>query len=176
LPSIEPITSQPVGPSESSGSSGRYVYSTAPNNSTRVQYVKAGNDRQYNGTESVSGVQLVVNKTNIAPYVEKSFEIKLKGGDVNLRPLNNLDQNYQALGDLIGSSKLTMLGPEGAVVEYDVSVKLSGLEIKPLNSDSTHFIDVNRTAVIGAAILEATGVNKISADMIKTIFLDLTNR
>jgi hypothetical protein len=117
-----------------------------------------------------------VNKANIAPYVEKSFEIKLKGGDVNLRPLNNLDQNYQALGDLIGSSKLTMLGPEGAVVEYDVSVKLSGLEIKPLNSDSTQFIDVNRTAVIGAAILEATGVSKINADMIKTIFLDLTNR
>jgi len=66
-----------------------------------------------------------------------------------------------------------MTNPGVGTVEYTVSMKQGGMEIKPLNSESAKFIEENRGAVVGGGVLSLAKELSISADKIKTIFLDL---
>ncbi|MFM1911854.1 MAG: hypothetical protein RJB18_1245, partial [Pseudomonadota bacterium] len=120
-----------------------------------------------------SGAKLVVMRPGQAPVVEKAYEIKLKNDAVTLRPVDSLDQNYQGSGNLISSTKLTIKTPAGGNVDFTVSMKQGGMEIKPLNADSAKFIEENRSAVVGSGALSVARDLKISVDKIETIFLDL---
>jgi hypothetical protein len=127
-----------------------------------------------NALETINpGAQLVVSRPGQAAELQKGYEIKLKGNTVDLRPVNEVDPNFQDPGNLIGATKLTVPNPNGSSLEFTVSMKQGGLEITPSNVEASKFAEENRATVIGGGVL---GIKKdlgVEPDKIRTIFLDL---
>ena len=110
----------------------------------------------------------------MAPVVEKGFEITFKGKeDVNLRPLDNLDQNYQALGDVIGKTNFQVLGANGNKFDFEATLKNGGFEIKPTNTQSAQYAEQFKNQTVAAAALDIVQKLDLNVDQIKTIFIDL---
>lgn len=123
--------------------------------------------------ESVNpGAQLVVMRPGQAAELQKGYEIKVKGNSVDLRPVNEVDPNFQDPGNLLGATKLSVQNPNGGTFEYTVSMKQGGLEITPSNIEASKFAEENRGAVIGGGVLSVKKDLSIEADKIRTIFLD----
>ena len=117
--------------------------------------------------------QLVLLRPNVAPIVERGYEIKIGGDEVNLRPIDKIDQNYQAAGATIGQSVASINTGQGPALQYAVTLKDGGLEIKPLSAQAATYVENNRSAVIGGSVLEAYQGISNSVDKIRTIFIDL---
>jgi hypothetical protein len=110
----------------------------------------------------------------VAPVVEKGYEITLKGKDeANLRPLDNLDQNYQALGDTIGKTQFQITSPNGAKVDFEATLKNGGLEIKPTTAQAAQFVEEFRAQTVASGVLDVVQKLDFNVDQIKTIFIDL---
>ena len=121
----------------------------------------------------IPGTQLVILKPNVAPVVEKGYEITFKGKDeANLRPLDNIDQNYQALGDIIGKTQFQVKNPNGAKVDFEVTLKNGGLEIKPTTPQAAQFAEEFRTQTVAGSVLDVVQKLDFNVDQIKTIFID----
>ena len=97
-----------------------------------------------------------------------------QGIQVSLRPLNTVDQNYQAGGAVISSSRFSVQSNSGgAPLLFNVSMKQGGLEIQPVNQAAVQFANQNRNAVVGGAVLEAVRNMGVTPQNVRTIFLDL---
>ena len=122
----------------------------------------------------IPGAQLVILKPNAAPVVEKGYEITLKGKDeTSLRPLDTIDQNYQAPGDLIGKTQFQITSPNGAKVDFEATLKNGGLEIKPTTPEAAQYVEQFRTQTVASGVLDVVQKLDFNVDQIKTIFIDL---
>ena len=122
----------------------------------------------------IPGAQLVILKSNVAPIVEKGFEINFKGKEeVNLRPLDSIDQNYQALGDTIGKTNFQVLGANGNKLDFEATLKNGGFEIKPTTPQSAQYAEQFKNQTIAAGVLDIVQKLDLNVDQIKTVFIDL---
>ncbi len=127
-----------------------------------------------NALESINpGAQLVISRPGRAAELQKGYEIKVKGNNVDLRPVDSVDPNFQDPGNLIGATKIVVPNPSGGTFEYTASMKQGGLEITPANVDASKFAEENRAVVIGGGVLGVKRDVGVAPDMIRTIFLDL---
>ena len=119
-----------------------------------------------------TGAQLVVTRPNVAPVVEKGYEITVKGQSAILRPIDQISQEYEKAGDLVGRSAVTLKAPNGAM-DFTIEMRTGGLVIEPKTLEAAKFVEENRTAVIGAGAIEVISKMNIPADMIRTIFINI---
>jgi hypothetical protein len=119
-----------------------------------------------------TGAQLVITRPNVAPVVEKGYEITVKGQSAVLRPIDQISQEYEKAGDLVGRSAVSLKAPSGAM-DFKVEMRTGGLVIEPRTPEAAKFVEENRTAVIGAGAIEVISNLKIPADMIRTIFINI---
>jgi hypothetical protein len=127
-------------------------------------------------TENVlPSVQLVLRKPNVAPAVEKGYEIKLsdKNQTVTLRPIDKIDPNYQELGGEIGKTEFRVLAGNGIPYNYTVFMREGGMEILPSNLSAIQYVENNRDAVIRDAVKSVVNNIKVEPSLIRTIFIDL---
>ena len=79
----------------------------------------------------------------------------------------------QAAGKLIAGKEMLISTSSGSAIRFTVNMREGGLEILPNNPAALIYIQQNRAAVIGKAVIEVVKNLDISADRIKTIFLEL---
>ncbi|MBU3541658.1 hypothetical protein ICE94_00015 [Polynucleobacter sp. MWH-Loch1C5] len=115
--------------------------------------------------------QLVVLRPDRPPTVERGYEIRLKDDQVNIRPIDKIDQNYQGLGNVIDRVSISLDGG-GTRVGYQVSLHDGGLHFKPDNATSASYIEDNRATVIKEGINQMYRRVNDSIDRIRTIFID----
>ena len=124
------------------------------------------------GTPIQSGVQLVVERPNVAPVVEKTYAVSQSNQQVELRPVDQIDQNYAQPGQPIGTTQFNATNAAGNV-QYNVEARDGGLIIRPTTNAGFAFAEQNQASVVGQAILEVQRQLSLTADQIKTIFVDL---
>jgi hypothetical protein len=115
--------------------------------------------------------QLVVLRPGRPPTVERGYEIRVKDEQVNLRPIDRIDQNYQALGDVIDRVSINLLATGGSVA-YQVTFHDGGLHFKPMSAAAASYIEDNRAQVLREGINAMYSKVSNSVDRIRTIFID----
>jgi hypothetical protein len=123
------------------------------------------------------GARLVILEPDRAPFVEKGYEIKVNSNEIKLRALDDIDQNYQALGQsLSNAANFSVRDPiSGNNLDFNVVVNESGLVIQPLNQEAASFTNAQRTPAIGGAVRSAVSDLGFDVEAFTTIFIDFTN-
>ncbi len=178
-PNNNPPGNNPPGPNNDSGPNKgsapevtKYTYSL--NNETTS--VNRQTTIPSNAVETSNpGAQLVILKPDQAPFVEKGYEIKMKGNEATLRALDQIDQNYQNAGkEISAKSTFKIEDANGQSYQYDVVGKEGGLVIIPSDKASADFADKGRTPLLGAAVQQASKELQFDVESFRTIFIDFT--
>ena len=119
----------------------------------------------------------MVLEPNKAPYVEKGYEIKVKSSEIQLRPIDEIDQNYQALAQPLSEKASFAVNDQasGQQLDFTVEVNESGLVIQPNNEAAAAFANSQRSASIGGGVKAAVEDLGFDVESFSTIFIDLTN-
>ena len=117
---------------------------------------------------------IIVLKPGQEPKVDKEYEVSIRGNDAILKEQTDIiDKTITNPGKSIGSARFSIENDKGKILEYNMVVRESGLEIRPLSFDALLFADKNKATVAGAAMIDVANNLKLPVDGIKTILFDL---
>ena len=119
-------------------------------------------------------IKIIVLKPGQEPKVDKEYEVSIRGNDAILKEQTDIiDKTITNPGKSIGSARFSIENDKGKILEYNMVVRESGLEIRPLSFDALLFADKNKATVAGAAMIDVANNLKLPVDGIKTILFDL---
>ena len=119
-------------------------------------------------------VKIIILKPGAEPVVDKEYQVTIRGNDAILKEnMDVADKTITSPGKSIGSARFSIENDKGKILEYNLVVRESGLEIRPLSFEALQFADKNKATVAGAAMIDVVNNLKLSVDSIKTIILDL---
>lgn len=119
-------------------------------------------------------VKIIILKPGAEPVVDKEYQVTIRGNDAILKEnMDVADKTITSPGKSIGSARFSIENDKGKILEYNLVVRESGLEIRPLSFEALQFADKNKATVAGAAMIDVVNNLKLSVDNIKTIILDL---
>jgi filamentous hemagglutinin family protein len=119
-------------------------------------------------------VKIIILKPGAEPVVDKEYQVTIRGNDAILKEnMDVADKTITSPGKSIGSARFSIENDKGKILEYNLVVRESGLEIRPLSFEALQFADKNKATVAGAAMIDLVNNLKLSVDNIKTIILDL---
>ena len=119
-------------------------------------------------------VKIIILKPGAEPIVDKEYQVTIRGNDAILKEnMDVADKTITSPGKSIGSARFSIENDKGKILEYNLVVRESGLEIRPLSFEALQFADKNKATVVGAAMIDVVNNLKLSVDSIKTIILDL---
>jgi len=119
-------------------------------------------------------VKIIILKPGAEPIVDKEYQVTIRGNDAILKEnMDVADKTITSPGKSIGSARFSIENDKGKILEYNLVVRESGLEIRPLSFEALQFADKNKATVAGAAMIDVVNNLKLSVDSIKTIILDL---
>jgi len=119
-------------------------------------------------------VKIIILKPGAEPIVDKEYQVTIRGNDAILKEnMDVADKTITSPGKSIGSARFSIENDKGKILEYNLVVRESGLEIRPLSFEALQFADKNKATVVGAAMIDLVNNLKLSVDNIKTIILDL---
>ena len=150
-------------------SGNQYTYSLSQGGAYEVYLPK---DRVDVLESDKTDTQLVITRPNDSYVVEKGYQIAVRGMSAILTPIDQLSQEYEKPGDLIGRSVLTVKAPNGPM-GFTIEMRTGGLIIEPTSIDAASFVEQYKIAVIGAGALEVISRLGIPADMVRTIFINI---
>jgi hypothetical protein len=119
-------------------------------------------------------IKIIVLKPGAEPVVDKEYQVTIRGNDAILKENTDVvDKTITGPGKSVGSARFSIENDKGKILEYNMVVRESGLEIRPLSFEALQFADKNKATVAGAALIDVTNNLKLPVSGIKTIILDL---
>lgn len=122
------------------------------------------------GIRVTTGVKVVLLEPNQPPVAQKAVEVQQDNKQLELRPIDEVDQNFGAPGEVIASVTFRT-APDATAFTADLTT--GGLVIHATGDAGREMATGHRDLMIASALLEVQRSLSISADRISTIFIDM---
>ena len=121
--------------------------------------------------------KIVVIKDNLNANVESLYTEKNDGGNISTDFIDEEEKkNLINLVDVIEEKTIVLKISETEAYNYKLEFRQKGLVIKPLDTNSGYFANLNKSVVIKSAITEIKNIAGYLKNQIKTIIFDLANK
>ena len=120
--------------------------------------------------------KIVVIKDNLNTNVESLYTEESGSGKLSTDFIDEEEKNkYDKPGDIIEEKIIVLKISDNESYNYKLEFRQKGLVIKPLDTNSGYFANLNKSVVIKSAITEIKNIAGYLKNQIKTIIFDLAN-
>ena len=121
--------------------------------------------------------KVVVIKDNLNPNVENVYTEKTDGGKTSTAFIDEEEkEKFDDPGNVIDEKTIVLKISDNEAYNYKLEFRQKGLVIKPLDTNSGYFANLNKNVVIKSAITEIKNIAGYLKNQIKTIIFDLANK
>ena len=121
-----------------------------------------------------SKAKVIILRPNSTPKTEGIYEFQVADKESTLNPPEDASEDFQRLGKIIGVTEyLIEISSLNVIYNYELEIRNGGILIKPKNSESFDYAELNKTTVIDKAIGVVQEDFGIPSFQIKTIVIDL---
>ena len=121
--------------------------------------------------------KIVVIKDNLNTNVESLYTEKNDGVNISTDFIDEEEkEEFDKPGDLVKEKIIILKISDNEAYNYKLEFRQKGLVIKPLDTNSSYFANLNKSVVIKSAITEIKNITGYLKNQIKTIIFDLANK
>ena len=127
--------------------------------------------------DSNVSAKIVVIKDNLNANVESLYTEKSDGVNISTDFIDEEEkEKFDKPGNIIEEKTIILKISENEAYNYKLEFRQKGLVIKPLDTNSGYFANLNKSVVIKSAITEIKNIAGYLKNQIKTIIFDLANK
>ncbi|MDC0976295.1 YDG domain-containing protein, partial [Alphaproteobacteria bacterium] len=121
--------------------------------------------------------KIVVVKDNVNTKVDSLYTEDSGGGKLSTDFIDGEEkEKFDKPGDIIEEKTIVLKLSDNETYNYKLEFRQKGLVIKPLDTNSSYFANLNKNVVIKSAITEIKNIGGYLKSQIKTIIFDLANK
>jgi hypothetical protein len=121
--------------------------------------------------------KIVVVKDGLNANVESLYTEESAGGKLSTDFIDEEEkEKFDKPGDIIEEKTIVLKISDNETYNYKLEFRQKGLVIKPLDTNSGYFANLNKSVVIKSAITEIKNIAGYLKNQIKTIIFDLANK
>ena len=166
------ISSNVINSSNSSSSGRQLLILNNSNSMSEVFNLRTGVSQN----DLNVSAKIVVIKDNLNAKVESLYTEKNDGVNISKDFIEEEKEEFDKPGDLVKEKIIILKISENEAYNYKLEFRQKGLVIKPLDTNSSYFANLNKSVVIKSAITEIKNITGYLKTQIKTIIFDLVNK
>ena len=130
-----------------------------------------------NQNDANISAKIVVVKDNLNANVDSLYTEESGGGKLSTDFIDEEEkEKFDKPGDIIKEKTIVLKLSGNETYNYKLEFRQKGLVIKPLDTNSGYFANLNKSVVIKSAITEIKNIAGYLKNQIKTIIFDLANK